>query len=116
MQIATLNYQFNPKENVNGDGRAQLRHRKILTTVTNPQKKSYPRQSLHSDLSIHSIGTLPPIATNGHRGSSINIKGSTSFTTSSRIGETSAHPSHSQSQLSNNDNGDVTRRSVCLEK
>jgi hypothetical protein len=119
MQIATLSYQYDPKENVNGDSRAKLRNRRILTTLANPQKKSKQRQSLFSDLSIHSNVPLPPIARNGKRPSSIRIKGSS--LPSSKLGESSAnlfnHQSRSHSRQSNkSDISGVRSRSVCLEK
>ncbi|CAF2597731.1 unnamed protein product [Rotaria sp. Silwood2] len=105
MQIATLNYRYNPKENVNGDSRTKLRHRQILTTITNPQKK-HKRRSLFSDLSTHSNVPLPPIKTKGKRPSSIRIKGSS--ITSSKLGDTSAysvpHQSRSHSRQSNRSN------------
>jgi hypothetical protein len=88
MQIATLSYQYDPKENVNGDSRAKLRHRRVLTTLTNPQKKYKHRQSFLSSLSTNSTIPLPPIARDGKRPSSIRIKGSS--LPSSKLGESSA--------------------------
>ncbi|CAF0906278.1 unnamed protein product [Rotaria sp. Silwood1] len=103
MQIATLNYQYNPKENVNGGSRTKLHQRQILSTITNPPKKNKQRRSLFSDLSIHSNVPLPPIKTNGKRPSSIRIKGSS--LTSSKLGDTSIysipHRSRSHSRQSN---------------
>lgn len=119
MQIATLNYQYKPKENVNGDSRAKLCHRHVLTTITNTQKKPKQRQSLHSKLNGHFGGALPPIK-NGSRRNSMRIKGS-SLASLLKIGDTSAysfhHQSRSQSRQSNNsENLDGRNRSVCLEK
>jgi hypothetical protein len=89
MQIATLSYQYDPKENVNGDSRAKLRHRQVLTTISNPQKKPKQRRSLLSDLSTRSNVPLPPITKSGKRPNSIRIKGNS--LTSSKIGDTSAY-------------------------
>ncbi|CAF0858056.1 unnamed protein product [Rotaria sordida] len=103
MQIATLSYRYNPRENVNGDHQAKLRHRQILTTITNPEKKHKQRRSLFTDLSAHSNVPLPPIKTNGKRPSSIRIKGS--GIASSKLGDSSAyslpHQSRSHSRQSN---------------
>lgn len=116
MQIATLNYQYKPKENVNGDSRAKLCQRHILTTITSSQKKVKQRQSLNSDWTIHSNGQLPPIIKNGPRRSSIRINGSS--VPSSKLGEPSAHSfqrqSRSNSRQSNkSENFDLRNRSVC---
>lgn len=96
MQIATLSYQYNPKENANGNTRARLRHRQVLTTITSPPKKNKPRQSLFSDLSTYSSVPLPPIKKSGKRPSSIRIKGS--GLSSAKLGDTSIYSFHHQSR------------------
>jgi len=116
MQIATLSYQYNPKEN--GDGRAKL-HRRVLTTIINPHKKPKQRQSLYSKLSINSTDPLPPIINNGQRRSSIRVKGSS--LPSSKLGETFpnsfSHQSRSQSRQSNkSENLNRRSRSVCFTR
>ena len=118
MQVATLSYHYKPKENLNGDSRAKLCHRHIRTTLTNLEKKSKQRQSLYSDLTLHTNGQLPPITTNVRRGSSMRVKGSS--LPSSKLGDSSAHSfnnrlSRSNSRLSlNSDHHDSRSRSVCL--
>ncbi len=117
MQIATLSYQYNPKENVNGDSRAKLYHRRVLTTIRNPQKKSKIRQTLYSKLSAHSNDALPPIRNSVPRRSSMRVKGSS--LPSSKLGETLMnsfyHQSRSQSRQSNKSENLIGRsRSVCF--
>jgi hypothetical protein len=119
MQIATLSYHYKPKENLNGDSQAKLSHQHRRTTVTNLEKKVKQRQSLHSDLTIHTNGQLPPITTNvRRRSSSMQIKGSS--LPSSKLGESPSHsfhhrPSRSNSRLSNtSEHLDARSRSVCL--
>jgi len=119
MQIATLSYQFNPKDNVNGDGRAKLHHRRVITTLTNPQKKSKQRPSLRSTLSTYSNGPLPPIKNGFQHRDSIRTKGSSLPV--SKLGETSAHSfgyrSRSHSRQSNiSEHVDTRSRSVCLTR
>jgi len=118
MQIATLSYQYDPKENLNGDHRAKLRQQRIRTTLTYPQKKQKQRQSLLTDITANSLQALPPIAKNGKRPSSIRIKGNS--LPSSKLGDSSAfsfnHQSRSHSRLSNKSElSGVKSRSVCLK-
>ena len=94
MQTATLNYQYNSKENVNGSSRTKLHHRHVLTTVANPQKRRKQRQSLYSDLSQYSNAPLPPIKPINKRPSSIRIKGSS--LTSSKIANISTYSANRQ--------------------
>lgn len=113
MQIATLSYQYDPKDSGNGNSRAKLHQRQILTTIVNPTKKSKPRRSLFSEFT-HSSGPLPPIKQNTRRRNSIHIKGSS---ISSKIPDTSAYSlrnqSRSQSRQSNRSNVSGRSRSVC---
>jgi hypothetical protein len=114
MQIATLNYRYNPRENVNKDNKPKLLHRHLYTTIKNPPKQ---RQSFLSNLSTNSHAHLPPIKTNGKRPSSIRIKGS-GLTSSSKSNNISTHafnqPPRSRSQQSDKSEGVGTRsRSVC---
>ncbi|CAM2701557.1 unnamed protein product [Rotaria socialis] len=75
MQIATLNYPPNPKENLHSDSRSAFHHRQVLTIVTNVEKKQKQRRSFLSDLTANSNKRLPPMKTNSNRPSSIRIKG-----------------------------------------
>jgi hypothetical protein len=117
MQLATLSYQYKPKENINGDSRAKLCHRHLRSTVTNVEKKPKQRRSLYSDLTLHSNGQLPPITTSARRRSSMRIRGSS--LPSSKLGDLSSHSFHHQSRshsrLSNSsEHFDTRSRSVCL--
>lgn len=96
MQIATLNYQYDSKENVNADARARHRQRHVLSSIVKPQRKQKQRQSLLSDPSLNSNVPLPPIATNGKRPSSIRIKGSS--LTAGKMIETTPYSFHQQSR------------------
>jgi hypothetical protein len=117
MQIATLNYQYNPKEKFHSDSKSKYQHRHILTTITNPTKKSKQQRSFLPDLTTNSHAVLPPIKTTNKRPSSIRIKGS--GLQSSKLNEASisaVHPS-SRSRSRQSDKTDIlgTRsRSVCL--
>ncbi|CAF3201971.1 unnamed protein product [Rotaria socialis] len=88
MQIATLSYQYDPKDNSSSGSRAKLQHRQVLTTITNPQQQQKPRRSLFSDLSGNSNVPLPPIKKTVKRPNSIRIKGSS---ISSKVADTSVY-------------------------
>ncbi|CAF4207822.1 unnamed protein product [Rotaria sordida] len=77
MQIATISYQSNPKENFHNDSRLPFQHRHILTTIKNPEKKQNKTRSVLYNLSINSNNHLPSIKTNQKR-SSIKGNGLTS--------------------------------------
>ena len=94
MQIATLNYQYDSKENVNADARARHHQRHVLTSLVKPQRRYKPRQSLHSDPSLHSNPPLPPIPAHGKRPSSIRIQGSS--LTANKLIETTPYSFHPQ--------------------
>ncbi|CAF1547363.1 unnamed protein product [Rotaria sordida] len=106
MQIATISYQSNPKENFHNDSRLPFQHRHILTTIKNPQKKQNQHRSVLSNLSINSNNHLPSIKTNQKRSS---IKGN--GLTSSKLNNISTvsfrQSSCSRSQQS--DTNDISR-------
>ncbi|CAF3833004.1 unnamed protein product [Rotaria sp. Silwood1] len=115
MQIATLSYQSNPKENFHIDSRLAFQHRHVLTTITNSSKKQKQRRSLLSAITVNSNHHLPPIKTNQKQSGSICIKGN--GLPSSKLNDTltsSFHqPSRSRSQQSDiNDLSRIRSRSV----
>lgn len=111
MQIATLNYHYDSKENLtNNDlrgGRQRQRH--VLTNLVQSNKKPKQRQSLLSDPSLSSSVPLPPIPSNQKRPSSIRIKGN-SLTTAAKPSDVSAyafHPNQSRSRSRHSDHSDT---------
>lgn len=76
MQVATLSYHYNPKENFHSASKSKFQHRHILTTIKNPEKKSKQQQSFLSNPSKNLNAPLSPIKTTNKRPSSIRIKGS----------------------------------------
>jgi hypothetical protein len=117
MQIATLNYQYNPKDSFHSNSKTKFQHRHILTTVTNPKKKPKQRQSFLPNVSTNSNASLPPLKSTGKRPNSIRIKGSGIL--SSKFNDTSTYSFHqlSRSHSRQSDKSDIagTRsRSVCI--
>ena len=114
MQIATLSYRPNPKENFNSNTKSKLLHRHTFTTRKNLPKQ---RQYFLSDLRTNSRTRLPPIKTNGKRPSSIRVTGN-GLTSSFKVNDLSTHsfnqPSRSRSRQSDkSDTLGGRSRSVC---
>lgn len=117
MQVATLNYKYNPKDKYYSGSKSKIQHRHILTSITDPRKK--PKQRPYqADVGITSTGPLPPIKKSGKPPNSIRIKGS--GLQSSKLIDASLtsfrQPSRSRSRKSNKNDPLGTRsRSVCLD-
>ncbi|CAF2836817.1 unnamed protein product [Rotaria sp. Silwood2] len=124
MQVATLSYQSNPKENFHNDPRLTFQHRHILTTITSPQKKQKQRRPPLSDVSINSNNHLPSVKIYQKRPGSIYVKGNrltssklNDISTVSKLNDTSTtsfhQPSRARSQVSDiNDISRIRSRSV----
>ena len=115
MQIATLSYQYGPKDHRPNDSRGKYQRRQILTTVNNPSKKIKPQRTFLPDISTNSTHSLPAINKPSKRPSSIRIKGN--GLQSSKLNETSTssfqQPSRSRSRQSEKSDVAATRsRSV----
>ena len=110
MQIATLNYNYGSKDNATNEARPKQRHRHVMTSVIQNQRKQKQRQSFISEQGIYSSVPLPPIVTNGKRPSSIRIKGSS--LTSTKVTEVSVPTveHHSRSRSRNSNQSDVNGR------
>ncbi|CAF3843740.1 unnamed protein product [Rotaria magnacalcarata] len=115
MQIATINYPPNPKENFQSDPRSAFHDRQVLTIVTNAEKKQKQRRSFLSDLTANSNKRLPPMKKNSNRPSSMRIKGN-GFTASKLHDKSMTscnQPRRTQSRLSEKNDAIGTRsRSV----
>lgn len=109
MQIATLNYHYDSKENLNNnDVRGRQRHRHVLTSIVQSNKKPKQRQSLLSDPSLTSSVPLPPIPSHQKRPSSIRIKGnSLTAAKSSELSAYAFHANQSRSRSRNSDHSDT---------
>jgi len=117
MQVATLNYRYNPKDNFHSNSKSKFQHRHILTTIKNPPKKPKQQRSILADLSTNSNAPVPSIKTTSKRPSSIRIKGS--GLQSSKFTETSISSFHqlSRSRSRQSDKSDIPgtiSQSVCL--
>jgi hypothetical protein len=118
MQVATLSYQYNPKDNFHSDSKSKFQHRHILTTIKNPPKKPKQQRTILADLSTNSNVPLSQIKTaTSKRPSSIRIKGS--GLQSSKFIETSISSFHqpSRSRSRQSDKSDILgprSQSVCL--
>jgi hypothetical protein len=118
MQIATLNYQYGPKDKYSSDSKSKAQHRHILTTFTSPQKKSKQQRTFQPDVSLMSSNSLPPIQKSGKRPNSIRVNGSglQSSKANDKFQSSLRQPSRARSRHSNRSDLQRTRsQSVCLD-
>ena len=118
MQIATLNYQYNPKDNFHSNSKSKFRLRHIVATIKSPEKTSKQRRSFATNFSTNSNASLPLIKATSKRPNSIRIKGNGII--SSKFNDSSTYSFHqlprSNSRQSNKSDVSGTRsRSVCID-
>ena len=118
MQIATLNYQYGPKDKYSSDSKSKVQHRHILTTFTGPQKKSKQQRTFQPDVSVTSNNSLPPIHKRGKRSNSMRVNGSglQSSKANEKFQASLRQPSRARSRHSNKSDLPRARSgSVCLD-
>jgi hypothetical protein len=118
MQIATLNYHYNPKNNFHSNSKSKFQLRHIVTTIKSPEKKPKQRRAYEPNISINSNASLPLIKATSKRPNSIRIKGNGII--SSKFNDSSTYSFHqlprSNSRQSNKSDVSGTRsRSVCID-
>lgn len=113
MQVATLSYQYKPKENFHNKSKSNVHQRILLANVKISRKKSQHDRSFSSDQSANSNRTLPAIKPKN----SIHIHGN-GLQQARKLNDVSISSfNRSRSRQSNKStNLGLTSRTVCRDK